>query len=250
MRMAICPMDLPHRYGYRLVLFFLTGLPTLIQGVCPHWRYGMIRYRILLGSLAAILWIAGVLGATSTSPLLRTTVASNTPAAGLAQTNQGSQPAGENFKGFRFGAHRKDVYRILKVRPIRAAHVAEDEEGCEFYSPEKDIQIGDFTVRQGDIYLVFWKDRLMRIRIINTFSGMDDVDIKFFSAMRGALTQKYGNAPSKEQIFTRYDGLYEWKTPTLRVNLQYSMLEYGWIELERELAASLKKSTRINSNDI
>ncbi len=210
----------------------------------------MNRYAVL-GSLAAILVCAGVLGATTTSPLLRSTVSSSASASSAGQaTNQTPSAAGENFKGFRFGALVKDFYNIQKVRPLTAAHVAWDEEGCEFYSPARDIDIGDFRIKQSDVYLIFWKDRLLRVRIINTFSGREEADLKFFSAMRAALTQKYGNAPSKEQIFTRYDGQYEWKTQTLRVSLNYSSLEYSWAELERELAASFKKSTRINSSDI
>jgi hypothetical protein len=200
----------------------------------------------------ALIIFAGALSATTTaSPLVRSTAV---VPAGVAQTpastNQNALAAGENFKGFRFGANLRDFYQINKVRPLTSSHVAGDEEGCQFYSPASDIQIGDFRIKQADIYLIFYKDRLLRVRIINTLNGRDEPDVKFFTGMRTALTQKYGNAPSKDQIFTKFDGRYEWKTETLRVSLSYSMLEYGWIELEKDLASANKQNTQIKSSDI
>lgn len=197
----------------------------------------------LLGSLTAILILAGVLQVNAQAALPGSTVS--------ASSNSGQVTAkGESFKGFRFGTLVKDFYNIRKVRPLTTAHVAWDEDDCEFYSPNKDLEVGDFRIKREDIYLIFWQGRLFRIRIINTFRGSDEADLKFFSAMRAALTQKYGSAPSKEQVFTRYDGLYEWKTETLRIKLTYATLEYNWLELEQKLAKSLRKNTRITSNDI
>lgn len=196
--------------------------------------------------LVSALFAVSVADPQTASPLSRAATSPEVTSTALTQ----QIPEGEGFKGFRFGAPLKDFFGIVKIRPLSPAHVAGDEENCEFYCPPKDLVFGDFKVRMSDVYLVFYKERLMRIRIFNTFSSRDDVDTRFFTAMRTALTQKYGNAPTKEQILTKFDGIYEWKTEKLRVGLSFTTLEYGWLALEKELAASMKKPSRISSSDI
>ncbi|MDR2733686.1 MAG: hypothetical protein LBC99_03450 [Spirochaetota bacterium] len=166
-----------------------------------------------------------------------------------AATEEEQAPSGENFKGFYFGAKLKDFKNILKIRPAPVM-IDWDENGCDFYSPKADIVIGDFTVNRSDIYLVFYKEQLVRIRLVNNFRSVDDQDYRFFNALRTALMDKYGKVQSDEPEGTRFDGRYTWKTDKLRIVLTYSALDYNWLDLERELRSEFKTPSKITSTDL
>jgi len=201
---------------------------------------------ILSGTLVSVFIFGGALLAeehpAKVSPMF-------TQEASPAASAEEEVPAGENFKGFRFGANLNEFKTIRRANPSPVL-IAEDEVSCAHYGPGTGIEIGDFRVPPGDIYLVFYKDRLVRIRILNSFRSGNDQDHRFFTAMRGALSEKYGKAESEEPELTRYDGRYTWKTATLRVVLTYPMLEYTWLDLEREMYQEFKIPSRIKSTDL
>jgi len=163
---------------------------------------------------------------------------------------QKQKPTGENFKGYYFGAKLSDFENINKSRP-NSVLIENDERKCDFYAPDTDIEIGEFTVSRGDFYLVFYRDQLVRIRLINNFRSGYDQDHRFFAAMREALTEKYGKVESSEPELSRFDGRYTWTTGKLRIVLTYTLLEYTWLDLEREMQKELfKKPVRITSTDL
>jgi hypothetical protein len=209
----------------------------------------MRRATVITIALLASAFIAGGLLLASehvrTSPLFLQEATAETNGAGERQS-----PEGENFRGFRFGAPLSEFTNIHRVRP-NSILIENDERTSEFYSPGWDIQIGDFTVCRSDFYLIFYKDRLARIRVVNSFrAGIDDQDYRFFSALRAALTQKYGKVQSSEPEHTRFDGRYTWTTDTLRIVLTYTLLEYAWLDIEREMQREFRTPIRINSTDL
>jgi hypothetical protein len=193
----------------------------------------------------ALVLVGGVLFAQTQAPLSPQASAG----ASSADPNEEQVPAGENFKGFRFGAKLSEFKNIHKVYPGPVI-IESDEIACEFYGPTNDVVIGDFTVSRGNIYLVFYKEQLVRIRLVNNFRSVDDQDYRFFTAMRAALTEKYGKVQSEEPEDTRYDGKYTWKTNTLRIVLTYSVLDYCWLELERDLLKTFRTPSSIKGSDL
>jgi len=207
-------------------------------------KHNRIALYVFLG--LTLVFVGGALSAQNHAPIAQQAETSPT----AAEPAEGDQaPAGENFKGFRFGAKLAEFKNIHKVRPAPVM-IDWDENGCEFYGPSADLVIGDFTVSRSDVYLVFYKDQLIRIRLVNGFRSTDDQDFRFFSAMRAALTDKYGKVQSEEPEDTRFDGKYTWKTDKLRIVLTYSVLDYTWLGLERELRNEFKTPSKIKSTDL
>ncbi len=155
-----------------------------------------------------------------------------------------------SFKNYRLGAPLKELTFLVKVRPSHPAHIAGDESGLAFYSSPKDIKIGDYKISHSDIYFIFYKERLFRIRIINQFSGKKGRDLDYYRSMLTALTVKYGNVKSTEPIWTRFNGKYTWKTDKIKVILKYESLEYTNLELEKMRENEIKKGKKIRSSDI
>lgn len=155
-----------------------------------------------------------------------------------------------SFKNFRLGAPLKELSYLVKVRPSHPAHVAGDEFGLPFYGLTKPILIGDYKIKHSDIYFVFYKKSLFRIRIFNQFSGKNGRDLDYFRSMLTALTVKYGSVKSVEPIWTRFNGKYVWKTDKIKVVLRYESLEYTHLGLEKMRTKELKKDKKIRSADI
>jgi len=229
------------RFFSKVFRYFADNLPK----AC-FWRKPMKNKKFALRAFlcCALVFVGGALPAQNHAP-----IGQQADAVSSAEPEEEQAPAGENFKGFRFGAQLKTFKNIHKVRPAPVM-IESDENNCEFYGPAADLVIGDFTVSRSDVYLVFYKGQLVRIRLVNGFRSADDQDFRFFSAMRAALTEKYGKVQSEEPENTRFDGKYTWKTDTLRIVLTYSVLDYSWLGLERELRNEFKTPSKIKSTDL
>jgi len=155
-----------------------------------------------------------------------------------------------SFKKFRLGAPLTELSFLRKVRPSHPAHIEGDEIGLQFYGLPKSIFIGDYEIKNSDIYFVFYKKKLFRIRIINQFSGKNGRDLDYFRSMLTALTVKYGSVKSIEPIWSRFNGKYVWKTDKIKVMLRYEYLEYTHLGLEKIRAKELKTDKKIRSADI
>jgi len=155
-----------------------------------------------------------------------------------------------SFQKYELGTELKDLPMLVKVRPSNNAHIAWDELNCQFYGLKWSTIIGDFTIPSQYVYFVFYKKKLLRIKLINPFRGTKGRDLAFFSALLAAFTQKYGSTKSTEPILTRYAGKYNWKTGKIRVQLTYASVIYSYLELEKQLRATMKKGKRIKNSDI
>lgn len=157
---------------------------------------------------------------------------------------------GSGLNAYKLGALVRDYFDIQPMRPMNKSHRGWGEYKCRTYGPKRSIKIGDFVIPNDNVHLVFYKDRLMRIRVINPFSGRSGRNLAFFTSMLAALTQKYGSVKSSVPIYSKYDGKYEWKKGNVRITLEYSRLVYSSISIEAELKKTIIKGKNISTSDI
>lgn len=173
-----------------------------------------------------------------------------------AASNTASQPAKKqvdaknSFKEYELGQPLSSFNDLIKVRPNRGSIVGKYEDKCEFYSPKEDVKIGDFTVQKEHIFLIFFNKKLMRIRIFNVLGSFGGRDLKFYQALLGALTTKYGQVKSTEPLWTPYAGDYQWKTDKITLRLRFERLEYTHIAVFGELRKTFEEGERITPADI
>ena len=122
-----------------------------------------------------------------------------------------SPKRGSGLNAYKLGSSLRSFFDIQPMRPMNKSHRGWGEYKCKSYGPKQNLKIGDFTIPNDNVFLIFYKDRLMRIRVINPFSGRTGRNLTFFTSMLAALTQKYGSAKSSVPIYSKYDGKYEWK---------------------------------------
>lgn len=167
-----------------------------------------------------------------------------------SRTTPQKQKRGSGLNAYKLGTFVRDYYDIKPMRPMNKAHLNWGEYKCKMYGPQHNIRLGDFTIPNDNVHLVFYKDRLMRIRVINPFSGKTGKNLVFFTSMLAALTQKYGPVKSSVPIYSRYDGKYRWQKGKTRITLEYARLEYALVSLEAKLKKAIKKGTKISISDI
>lgn len=168
------------------------------------------------------------------------------------QRDSGDKDAkrGTGLNAFPLGNELRMFYDINKNWPQNKSHMGFAEERCVIYSPKHAVQVGDFLIPADHIYLVFYQDKLMRIRVVNPFTSWQDRNLQFFNSTLAALTQKYGQVKSSEPLYNRYDGKYEWKTAERRVTLTYAILEYGLPSLEAALKKAVEQGKNISPSDL
>lgn len=161
------------------------------------------------------------------------------------------QATGQTFQKYTLGQARKDITAILPSAPLKGSHLMWDEVDCRYFRPAKPLKLGGFTVQPQYVYLIFYQDRLFRMRVMNNVSGKRGADLAYYKSLKQALTSKYGQPRSREKVWNRYDGNYEWKTATgARITLTYVYLQYSHIKTEDEIHRIHKKKKQVTSSDI